>query len=697
MRAEIRGAQGVQAGHGGVQYNTWVTGVSGAGVARVAAGPVVAGEIPQEPVAFQPREDLLRALRAGGPGVSVVTALSGLRGVGKTQLAAAFARECAAAGWQLTGWVDARDEATVLAGLAAVAGRLGIAPGADVQDAAAAVRDWLAAGGEACLLVFDNAPDVGAVRRFVPAAGRARVVVTTTGQLAGLGGALVTVGVFSEREGLAFLAERTGLADEAGARVVGEELGWLPLGLAQAGAVIAAQRLPYGVYLERLRAVPVAGYLAAGPGDAYPQGVAEAVLLSLRAAGDEPGHGCRAVMELVSVLSPAGVPRALLSTAAGSGALPGFGGPAGERLVDEAVGRLAGGSLLTFSGDGGSVSAHRLVMRVVRERLAATGGLPAVVTGAARALLDAAEEEDGAWRDPAGVRDLAGQVSALTDCVDGHPGAFSGAVLAGLLEVRLRSVSLLNELADSAHLVISAAEPLAAECERVVGADHPDTLASRHNLAWAYREAGRATEAITLHEKNLADRERVLGADHPRTLQSRNNLALVYREAGRTTEAITLHEKNLADDERLQGADHPDTLIARNNLAVVYRDAGRTAEAITLLEKVLADCERLLGADHPRTLTARNNLARVYLEAGHTAEAITLLEKALAGRERVLGADHPDTLISRHGLGLVYRDAGRTAEAITLLQKALADRERVLGANHPDTKAVRDDLASLTT
>ena len=45
-------------------------------------------------------------------------------------------------------------------------------------------------------------------------------------------------------------------------------------------------------------------------------------------------------------------------------------------------------------------------------------------------------------------------------------------------------------------------------------------------------------EAITLLEQTLADRERVLGADHPDTLRTRNNLATAYRDAGRAAEAI---------------------------------------------------------------------------------------------------------------------------------------------------------------
>ena len=47
---------------------------------------------------------------------------------------------------------------------------------------------------------------------------------------------------------------------------------------------------------------------------------------------------------------------------------------------------------------------------------------------------------------------------------------------------------------------------------------------SCNNLADAYESAGRLEQAIDLFEQTLSDRLRVLGPDHPGTLASRNNL-----------------------------------------------------------------------------------------------------------------------------------------------------------------------------
>jgi hypothetical protein len=50
-------------------------------------------------------------------------------------------------------------------------------------------------------------------------------------------------------------------------------------------------------------------------------------------------------------------------------------------------------------------------------------------------------------------------------------------------------------------------------------------LTTRNNLASSYRSAGRTGEAIELQERVLADSERILGAEHPDTIAARDMLA----------------------------------------------------------------------------------------------------------------------------------------------------------------------------
>jgi hypothetical protein len=64
----------------------------------------------------------------------------------------------------------------------------------------------------------------------------------------------------------------------------------------------------------------------------------------------------------------------------------------------------------------------------------------------------------------------------------------------------------------------------------VLRAGHPDTLTSRNNLAMSYRAAGRTAEAIPLLEQTLADCERMLGADHPKAKAARKDLAALTGE-----------------------------------------------------------------------------------------------------------------------------------------------------------------------
>jgi tetratricopeptide (TPR) repeat protein len=641
----------------------------------------VVGAIPREPPDFQPRADLMTELDHAGGQVTVLHAATGRPGAGTTELAAAYARARLAEDWRLVAWVSAESEGPLLAGLAALADAAGLADSITKQDGAdrsQVVRQWLEKDGDRCLIVFDEADDPGMLRPLLPLGGAARVLITSRRELDL--GPNVPVGGLTDEEALAYLAKRTGLADDAGAGALAAELKRVPLALAHAAAVITRQNLSYQAYLDRLRALP------AGQGQSV---LVKTILLSLEAvrAGDQSGI-CTGVLEQAAVLSGAGIRLDLLHAAGQAGILGGRRVNAG--LVDRALEQLADWPLLSVSLDGQTILVHRLVSDLITKVL---GQRLTMVIRRAAMLLEARAQALAGSQDRLAVRDLPGQVTALAETAR-QADLADQELTRILLRLRFFALYYLIELGDSAAHAVTVGEPLTADLERTLGPDHPDTMNARNSLAAAYQVAGRPAEAVPLFERTLVGRERLLGPEHPDTLTTQNNLAAAYQDAGRTGEARLLFQLTLAARERLLGPEHPSTLNSRGNLAAAYREKGRTTEAIPLLQQTLAGRERVLGADHPDTVNARNNLAAAYREAGRIAEAIPLAEQILASRERLLGADHPSTLNARHNLAAAYREAGRIEEAIPLEEQTLASCEKLLGSDHPRTLGSRNSLAN---
>ena len=101
-------------------------------------------------------------------------------------------------------------------------------------------------------------------------------------------------------------------------------------------------------------------------------------------------------------------------------------------------------------------------------------------------------------------------------------------------------------------------EDTLARRRRVLGEDHPDTLASADNLAFSLQGV-RGHAARELGEDTLARRRRVLGEDHPDTLTSADNLVMILGRVGEHRAARELAEDTLARRRRVLGEDHPDT------------------------------------------------------------------------------------------------------------------------------------------
>ena len=631
----------------------------------------------------------------GGPVV-----VCGMRGVGKSQLAAAYARECEKAGWSLVAWMDASSREALVAGLAGLAVEMGIDDGKGDPDAAACrCVNRLNSGEGDRLLVFDNVDDFDDLAGLVPRSDGLRVLVTTTVASPGdSAGRLIAVGAFTRPQSVDFIRERTGL-DDAGAARLAEALGDLPVALAQAAATIKLNGYAtLDEYLAELREYPLDEVVARLPGDDYPDLVHAALRKAYesaldilaekdRSSGEEDPHrAATAFVQLaaLALLAPSGVPRPWLHRI--SKRTP---------LARQALGVLVSHSICTLSDDERYVRIHGLQRRVLREDYNKQPEVFANLEKAIVTLLESIDIDEASKNNAqrADALDMADQLRAITEQQgQAHYSPHEAHInLSSVSKIINYTVHRLTDMGrPQTALTLQEAVGMLIDA---LGPDHPDTLATRGNLAIAYRKSGNLEKAIDIFEDVLANRTRLLGPDHPDTLATRNNLALAYRESGNLQKAIDIFEDVLANRTRLLGPDHPDTLTTRNNLALAHQDAGLLSTAIDMHQALLNDEIRLLGPNHPSTLNTRGNLAGAHRESGNLQKAIDIFEDVLANPTRLLGPDHPDTLATRNNLALAHRESGNLQKAIDMFEALLPDMTRLLGPDHPDTLATRNNLA----
>jgi tetratricopeptide (TPR) repeat protein len=243
------------------------------------------------------------------------------------------------------------------------------------------------------------------------------------------------------------------------------------------------------------------------------------------------------------------------------------------------------------------------------------------------------------------------------------------------------------------------AEPLHLKAldlrKRLLGDNDPLVATSLNNLAALYRSQGRYKEAEALFLQALDLRKRLLGDNDPLVATSLNNLAGLYKSQGRYTEAEPLYLEALDLRKRLLGDNDPLVAQSLNNLASLYESQGRYTEAEPLYLEALDLYKRLFRDNHPLVATSLNNLAQLYKYQGRYKEAEPLYLEALDLYKRLLRDNHPDLATSLNNLAYLYKSQGRYKEAEPLFLQALAIAEQALGENHPTTVRIRENLESL--
>ncbi|MFE3637501.1 NB-ARC domain-containing protein, partial [Streptomyces sp. NPDC059168] len=456
--------------------------------------------------------------------------LSGMGGVGKTQLAAAYARTALNEGrLDILVWITASARSAIVAGYAQAGVELCRADPLDPEGAARAFLSWLTpkAGARLCrwLIVLDDVNDPADLQGLWPPPSQSgRTLVTTRRRDAALTGAgrrRIDVGLFAEAEAVSYLTTslaahgREEATDQLAA--LAADLGHLPLALAQAAAYLIDSGESAAHYRELLadRTTTLADTAPDVLPDDNALPLAAAWSLSLDHADQlRPVGLARPMLQMAALLDANGIPEDVLTSettrtylaarrSSGSRNHADRLGAASVGDAHSALRALHRVSLIDHdpSTPHEAVRVHQLIQRATRDTLA-THERATIARTAADALTAVWPEIE---RDTA----LARALRANADALIRH--AEDALYLPDAHSVLYRTGESLGESGQTTA-AIDHYRHLSTALHYSLGPDHPDTLTTRSNLARWRGEAGDAVGAAEASADLLEDMVRVLGA-----------------------------------------------------------------------------------------------------------------------------------------------------------------------------------------
>ncbi len=683
---------------------------------------------------FLGRETLLlqlsqALLSADDSALPTSCALSGLGGIGKTQLALEYAYHSRTS-YLAIFWVRAANRETLIADLSAIASLLDLSQReqGDQRVVIEAVLRWFQ-HNRGWLLILDNADDLTLIEEFVPRTGQGHVLLTTRTQTMGKLATRIEVEKLAVQESILLLLRRAKLLATsvplentsepllAQATALALQLDGLPLALDQAAAYIEESGCSLSDYLllyerHQMEMLKRGSQVLAD----YPLTVASTWSLSFQQV-EQTNPAAADLLRMIAFLHPDAIPESIMTQ-----------GESSALLFNEAIGVLRSYSLLKRDAQAHLLNVHRLVQAVLKDMMdaqtrrhwaeyvvqAVSAAFPVPTYQhwtdcelyLPQALVCAELIEQYEFRFPEAARLLDHAGSYLRDrALYGQAKPLLQHALAICEQApgpeHPQTASTLNNLAQVYYLQghYDPAEPLLqralAICEHAQGAEHLDTATILYHLQWLYYLQGKYALAEPLAHRTLAIREKALGPEHPDTSDAFTDLALLYDAQGKYELAEPFLHYVVAITEQSLGLNHPETATVLSNLAYHYDLQGKHKQAEPLYLRALAIYEQAQGPEHPDVARTLNHLGWNYKAQGKYEQAESFYQRALAIRKHALGPDHPDTACSLKKLGELYQAKGEYEQAEPLYQQALAIYEQSLDRHHPHVRQTLNNLASL--
>lgn len=140
------------------------------------------------------------------------------------------------------------------------------------------------------------------------------------------------------------------------------------------------------------------------------------------------------------------------------------------------------------------------------------------------------------------------------------------------------------------------------------------TIKNFEKLADVLKEKGQLLESEDLYRNAVIGKEKVLGANHPETLAAKHSLALVFEAERKFEDAEDMYKHVIMVREMMLGPNDPASCSSKFCYADMIRKLGRRKEALGLFQQSYDGYNESLGPDHPNTKVTKKRIKTVEKE-----------------------------------------------------------------------------------
>jgi len=617
--------------------------------------------------------------------ISQMTSISGLGGVGKTQLSRQYIHENSKDYDNNIIWINAESEAALIESFSRLTkDKLRISTqGADgkekdIKSIVEEVYEFFSK--RKSLFVFDNAEKNEYLNKFLPLcslapdANKPYILITSRNREWERGIEVMDLNELKLEDAKEFVKKGLdveGESQDQGIKTLVEKLQRFPLAIQQAIAYIKDQKVTgkFSIddYLEEYEKKTkdlLDSEVFKGIDNDYAKTTFTTWKITIDKIASDSEHGQLAlkILDAIAYFAPESINREIFLDLASDD----------ERKLRSAVRLLVKYSMINGEQNQSVLSIHRLVQEVTRLGLKGQGKEEESLKKALKLVEANFKKENldhavSVWNHASKYEKLVKEFSKLPS----------------------RIVSQLDDAVryEEAYLFGKKASTI---LDGILWTDHPDTLSTMSSIADVLYKQGKYDEALKEYKEVLGRREKVLGENNPDTLSTENSIADVLYKQGKYDEALKEYKEVLEKRKEALPQDHHDTLSTMRSIAVVLNNKGEYDDALKICNKVI---EKKAGNLDRGTLSTMHEKARALDNLGRYREAIKAYGEVLDGQAKIPNPDRYSVLYTQHGLGRALSSQGEYEEALKTYEKVLKKRKEKFGSDSPDTLATMNNIA----